>query len=141
MAKHKNDGDCLQCLLIFDRYSFNLELKLWFLDVQKKVPQAHISCAGRGEVEQEAAFIRKASKARWGKSAHNYGAAIDIFEMGGADPKDIYESNWFRTVLGPLIPDWLLWYGRPNAPFFELPHVEVKEWRKMVAEKKLKLVE
>lgn len=107
---------------------------------QNKNPEAHVSCAGRGEMDQEACFIRKASKARWGESSHNYGAGLDLFENSG-NPKDIYEKNWFQVVLAPQLPEWMTWYGAPRSKFYELPHVEVTDWRQLVKDGKLKLVE
>lgn len=139
--KHANNGACDRCLLIFNKYpNFHEGLKSWFLDLQSKHPEAHISCAGRGHDEQEELFLKKATRARYGESAHNWNVAIDVFEMGG-DATQIYERVWFRDVLAPLLPKWLCWYGSPNAPFYELPHIEVDDWRKLRSEFKLRLVE
>lgn len=140
MSKHQNNGSCPQCLKILNRYKDpHPRLLTWFLQFQKNHPEAHCSCAGRGEIDQEAAFIRKASKARWLQSAHNYNAALDLFEMSGKP--DIYEKGWFDTVLAPNLPDFLEWYGRPGAPFYELPHVEIKKWKQLVSASILEPVE
>lgn len=118
----------------------NLDLRLWFVMFQGKHPEAHISEAGRGLVDQEAAKHRGASKASFGESAHNCNCAIDMFEMAG-DRKIIYEKEWFQKVLAPELPDYLVWYGAPGSKFFELPHIEHRDWKKLLAEGKAKLVE
>jgi hypothetical protein len=117
-------------------------LRKWFEMFQDTRPEAHISCAGRGQFDQEMLFIRGASKARYGESAHNYNAAIDFFELQG-DIKNIYEPEWFKLVLAPAIQSlsWLRWYGIPGAEFPELPHVEVRDWRVMRTKGALSLVE
>lgn len=142
MSKHQNNGKCPQCAKIFDRYpGFHLALRFWFEDFQSKHPEAHISCAGRGEIDQEAALIKKASKAHWKESSHNWNAAIDLFEMAGEKIGDIYEVKWFFEVLFPNLPDWLKWYGAPGSKFKELPHVEVANWKALTENGLLKLVE
>lgn len=140
-VKHENNGRCLKCMEIFDRYpGFYEPLRAWFEAFQISHPEAHISCAGRGYDDQEALYIRKATRARYGQSAHNYGAAIDIWENTG-NASDIYEKTWFREVLKPRLVDWLNWYGEPGSKFPELPHVEVKNWRELAKRKAIKLVE
>lgn len=138
---HTNNGACEKCDQIFDRYTdFYEPLRAWFEDFQSEHPEAHISCAGRGYEDQEYFFSIKTTKARYGQSSHNYNAAIDIFEMS-VDFTDIYEISWFKNVLAPAIPDWLKWYGEPGSSFYELPHVEVRNWRELVHEGVLTLVE
>jgi hypothetical protein len=80
------------------------------------------------------------SKAQWGQSAHNWNAAIDLFCELEGDP-NIYDKDWFYNVLAPAIPGSFSWYGRPNAPFFELPHVELSGWNADAKSGALKLVE
>ena len=139
--RHENNGNCAKCDQIFGKYpSFCKPLKLWFKNLQAKHPEAHISCAGRGKAEQEDAANHGLSKAHYGQSAHNYNAAIDIFELQG-DKENIYERRWFNNVVAPNIPDFLDWYGKPGSVFFELPHVEIKDWKSLAQKKVLKLVE
>lgn len=139
---HENNGNCPGCEKIFNRYPhFYKPLKDWFKALQAKHHEAHISCAGRGRQEQEDAYARGASRAHWGESAHNYNAAIDIFEQSG-DRKNIYERAWFASVIAPNLPDFLDWYGQAGVSGFrELPHVEVKYWSGLAQKKILKLVE
>lgn len=96
-------------------------------------PEAHISCAGRGAAEQEAKRSEGKSRAAFGKSAHNYNCAVDLFVQ--LPKKDIYDVEWFNKVLAPEIPYHLKWYGRTDSDFFELPHVELRDWRKLVSTK------
>lgn len=141
MTKHKNDGKCAHCQLIFDRYpGFYEPLREWFEFFQSEHPEGHVSCAGRGQIDQEALFEKNATRAHFGESAHNYNAAIDIFEMGGQDSKDIYEINWFYDVLAASLPDFVSWYGSIGSRFFEMPHIEVKNWKVLLEEGKLNLV-
>lgn len=138
--KHENNGRCLKCQQILNRYAgFETTLRAWFEDLQAKLPEAHISCAGRGKQDQEMLFQRRASKARFGESAHNYNAAIDIFENQGK-PLDIYEVKWFKQVLAPHIPPWVKWYGEPGSRFWELPHVELRDWRELSKQGILRLI-
>lgn len=138
--KHENNGACNLCEAIFQRYpDFNSSLYNWFREFQKNCPESHISCAGRGRIDQEAAYARGATRAHWTQSSHNYNAAIDIFVMiPGA--KDIYPREWFNTVLQPAIAPFLTWYGAIGSPFFELPHIELSGWKNMVATGAVKLV-
>lgn len=139
-SRHVNSGDCPRCNEIMDRYpGFYPLLRSWFKAFQSRHPEAHTSCAGRGELDQEAAVINRTSHAHWGESAHNYNAAIDFFEMrDGAI--NIYERDWFTTVLEPELEPWLTWYGKPGSPYYELPHVESTYWRMLVANGVLRLV-
>jgi hypothetical protein len=135
-----SEGACLKCAEIFNKYpGFNEELKTWFFAIQIENPDAHISCAGRGEIEQEEAYARGASKAHYGQSAHNANAAIDIFRL--FDGKAWWPDAWYLKVVEPNLYPYLEWYGKPDAKFKEKAHVEVKEWRQMLKDGKLKLVE
>lgn len=107
-------------------------LRSWFVLFQAKHPEAHISCAGRGYVEQQAKRGEGRSKASYGHSAHNYNCAIDLFV--NYPGLKIYDEYWFNQILAPEIPDFLEWYGWPEYKtrkdkYWELPHVEVKNWR------------
>lgn len=139
MPKHKNDGNCEKCKSLFDRYDgFHQGLRSWFEDLQRHVPDAHISCAGRGKDDQTILFNRKATRAIYGRSSHNYNAAIDIFRN---EPGRLYEEQWFKKNVGNFLEDWIEWYGKPGSKFYELPHVEVKDWRQLAQSGNIKLVE
>jgi len=142
MTHHENNGNCPRCEEILNRYpGFHSGLRKWFKDLQARVPTAHASCAGRGKQDQEECVRRGASKAHWSKSAHNWNAAIDIFEMGGKSTTDLYERDWYHDNLVPYLTDAFEWYGAPGAAFSELPHVQVKNWQDLAKSGKLKLVE
>lgn len=144
--RHINSGSCPRCALIFDGFAgFHSGLRNWFVELQKKDPSAHISCAGRGKALQEEAFASGTSKAHYTQSAHNYNAAIDLFRLTGESLLS-YDRAWFDAVVAGAVKRHnddpnktfsLLWYGTKGSPYFELPHIEVKDWKKLG----LKLVE
>lgn len=127
--RHLNNGECLKCLALFNAFpGFYQPLQLWFQNLQISLPDAHISCAGRGKEEQERMWKAHSSRARWGESAHNYNAAIDIFRqtLTKAGMATSYDLPWFREHVQPFLEGTtFLWYGRRGAPYFELPHFEV----------------
>jgi hypothetical protein len=132
---HVNNGNCPKCEEIIDKYpGCNPLLVDWFIQLQKRFPDAHVSCAGRGKKDQDDAKKRGASRAGYGESSHNYNQALDIFRLhaNGAE----WPKEWFNTVVGNNLPEWIEWYGKPNSRFFELPHIEVKAWRS-IKDKKL----
>lgn len=136
--RHANDGACLKCAKIFDTYpDFNGMLRSWFKFLQARYPEAHISCAGRGRIDQEAAYARGASRAHYGESAHNYNCAIDIFVNR---PGDIYPKDWFLDTLVHEIPTFVQW-GYEWKSFPEMPHLEVKNWKILKERGELQLVE
>lgn len=139
-VKHQNNGKCQKCIEIMDKYpNMNKQLRSWFTLFQAKHKEAHVSCAGRGYSDQEAAKAAGASKASYGKSAHNYNCAIDVFVL--LPNKDLYDKKWFTEVLAPEVPYFLKWYGEPGCSFPELPHLEVREWRGLLVQGLCALVE
>lgn len=151
MASHKNTGACPRCAELFDRFPGTTDTKLraWFEALQKEVPSAHISEAGRGKAAQEKAKSGGFSRAGWGQSAHNYGQAIDIFRMvitpgvGGAKAsiRTEYAKPWYEANIAPRLEAWLKWYGAPGSTFYELPHIEVADWRQRKERGEIHLVE
>lgn len=136
--KHENNGTCLKCSEIITKYyGFNRQLWDWFISFQRNHPEFHTSCAGRGEQEQEELFLRKATRAHWKQSAHNYGCALDLFV--NKKDVDLYDKETFETVLKPEIPNWITWYGMPGSSFYELPHIELKKWRDLIGTPMIKL--
>lgn len=137
---HVSNGQCLKCLTIMNLYDgIHEDLKSWFVMMQARHPEIHVSEAGRGEERQRVLYLEGKSRARWSESAHNYNCAIDVFCLFD-DGRDIYNKVWFHEVLAPEIPNFLTWYGAPGAKFPELPHIEVKDWKKLVEKKKVSLV-
>ena len=138
-TKHENVYNCLKCNEILIKFNGLHDHMYLFVNELKKLDcSAHISCASRGRVEQEVYFQRGASNARYGKSAHNYGAAVDIFRI---DEKGLlsYSEAWFNKTVGKLVKEWnkagvyepLDWYGAKGSEFYERPHVELDNWKKL----------
>lgn len=128
--KHENSGKCGRCLILFDLYpNFHPSLRNWFNNtIQKKHPEAHISEAGRGRIGQEVARLEQKSKAHFGESPHNYNMAIDVFRLLGSEAD--YDETWFKEVIEKNLLPHFLWYGN-EGPFRELPHIEMRDWKKL----------
>lgn len=140
MTKHLNNGACPKCKEIMDRFpNMNQKLRQWFVDFQKQNPEAHTSCAGRGFQDQTNAKASGASRAKFGESAHNYNCALDLFVQ--LPKTDIYDKKWFQEKIAGKIPYFLKWYGEPGSAFYELPHIEVREWRGLRVQNLAGLVE
>lgn len=138
---HINSGNCPKCEEIFNLYpGFYEPLKSWFKDLQQANPDAHVSCAGRGKIQQEEYFQRGATRAHYGQSSHNFNAAIDIFQLKDGTTAT-WDKTWFSAVVGPALYASFKWYGAPGAVFYELPHVELAGWKSLVQTGELKLVE
>lgn len=150
MSKHLNNGNCDKCDSIFDTYpDFHAGLRAWFKAFQKQSPDAHISEAGRGPAKQEEAFKAGTSKAHYGESSHNYNAAFDVFRLtvqNGAS----WDPTWFRNIYQSAViahntntqTDFKInWYGSPMAKFKELPHSEVDNYKELIKQGTLHLVE
>lgn len=137
--KHESNGSCLKCFMIANRYGkLNQQLMDWFTGFQRRHPEFHVSCGGRGRQDQEELFTRKASNAHWTQSAHNWNAALDLFiQKTGVD---IYDRTTFQAVLKPELPSWITWYGEPNAKFKELPHIEITDFEQMSKDGRLTLI-
>lgn len=136
---HLNTGNCQSCLLIINKYpNFHSGLLGWFTSLQKANPEAHVSCGGRGRVDQESDFSAGRSRAHYGQSAHNYNCALDLFRLTlqGAS----WDKPWFNSVIvnavdlqnsNPSKTFDILWYGLPGSPYYELPHIEIMSWRSL----------
>ena len=136
MIKHVNDGKCAKCLMIMQ--GVDQRLIDWFASFQKANPDAHVAWGLRGEKDQNDAFRRSNSNAKWGQSAHNYGLAIDLFRITitGAE----WGAPWFKNIMGPDVkkhPE--LTWGGTFARFVDLPHVEIAGWEQLVKDGKAKL--
>lgn len=137
---HVNEDFCPGCAQVLNRYpDFSEELRTWFLALRMEHPETHASCAGRGRIDQEVAFSRGASKAHYGESAHNCNAAIDLFEL--KDGQYTLDPAWFQLVVAPALYASLRWYGEPKASFYELPHVELRNWKECLQNGTTHLVE
>jgi hypothetical protein len=137
---HDLSGTCEACQAIFLKYPlFAGELMIWFKSVQREIPDFHISCAGRGRASQNLFFKSGLSKAPYAQSAHNYNAAIDTFRL--KDGKYELNPTWYHLVIAPCLYSGLTWYGASDAKFYELPHIELADWRDRAKNGVLTLVE
>lgn len=142
LVKHENNGNCFKCKEIFDKYPGTTksdELERWFFCLQFEVPDAHISEAGRNKADQLKAFNKKASRALWKQSAHNFKGAVDIFRLEKG--RATWPEKWFNDNIKPKLTPELKWYGMPGSSFYELPHIELTDWKKYVIKGLLKPVE
>ena len=136
---HDLSGNCPKCLEIMQTYpGFHEGLWTWFTEIQSHFPEAHVSCCGRGQVDQEAAFKWGKSRAHWGQSSHNYNLALDIFRLKNGVAN--YDKVWYNQVIMSAVcnhnasPDKTFsieWYGMPHAAYYELPHCEVGGWKNL----------
>jgi hypothetical protein len=120
------------------------ELRLWFMAAQSQDHRLHCSKANRGALEQDQLFERRATRARWKQSSHNFGAAIDTFFL--VDGKASWDIKLYFNLFGTIgedIPEFIRWYGIKEGKndFWELPHFELRHWRRMVTNMELKAVE
>lgn len=134
MAKHINSKEqrCEKCLEILN---FNCgtdeALKSWFIIMQAKNPELHVSCSGRGEDEQNKAFEEGKSKAKWGESPHNYSPslAIDVFRID-SEGKPSWDSDWIKDTLIYEMPGNIEWGGNFKT-FKDAPHFQRVQWKKL----------
>jgi hypothetical protein len=85
-------------------------------------------------------LLKGVSHAQYGESAHNFNAALDLFQQQ-QDGKYLLNRQWFLKVVKPALESWMIWYGDRDAEFYELPHVQISTYRELVRQGKLKLVE
>jgi hypothetical protein len=146
---HTNEAFCLGCQTLFDRFpGFHRGLMLWFFTgVQTEHADAHISCAGRGKQDQQKDYNAHTSRAQWGQSSHDYNLALDVFQLKSGIAT--YDPVWFKNVISEAVEKQntddtrlfeLTWYGDPCAPYKELPHIEVRNWKELVSQGQYKLV-
>lgn len=136
--KHTNDGACKKCMEIIFSYADPYEpLVEWFSETQKQLPELHCSEAGREQARQERLFEIKRTNAHWKQSAHNWNCALDLFKN---DKMNIYDEDWFRGKFAKFIPSWISWYGAIGAKYYELPHVEPRNWEALQETGEIKLV-
>lgn len=135
--KHQNSDKCERC----DEFLKKVHPSLsdWFIALRMKNKEAHVSCGVRGKGEQEAAFRMGNSKARFGKSPHNYypALAIDIFRLG-PDNKAYWSLSWYREVIQPNLWEGISWGGNFER-FLDMPHVELTNWKEIAEDGEARL--
>jgi len=125
--KHVNNGCCGKCLELLQ--DADPRLQAFAKSFQAAHPDGHISCASRGEAEQNADFAKGVSRARFGESAHNFkpSRAIDWFRLTLAGAN--FDAPWYRDNLGPAAKAAGLVWGGDFHSIKDLPHVELPNWR------------
>jgi hypothetical protein len=135
------DGMCPQCENIINKYKdFNIELYNWFKDLRSKHKDAHVAYAGRGKADQEHFFQKGTSKARYGESPHNYNLALDIFQLTQNGAR--FDVAWYKdTIIPEALKTGFIQPGGLWKTFKDWPHFEHKDWKQLVKDGKVKLVE
>jgi hypothetical protein len=86
-------------------------------------------CGPRGRADQEAAFARGNSKARFGQSPHNYGLAVDM--VHGTRFWDLSKKEWawigyFSKVVANRIKVPITWGGDWG---WDMAHWQLRDWK------------
>jgi len=133
-VRHINAAFCPACAVKL--MGVDPRLVAFAQEFRKTALDAHISCGYRGEYEQNLAFNKKTSFAKWGESPHNYGMALDWFRLtlNGAQ----FDRPWFMDKLGPAASKAGLTWGATFKKLLDFPHVELPAWELEVAQKGLK---
>lgn len=95
-----------------------------------------VTCTLRSNDEQAALYAQGrttpghiVTDAPPGRSAHNYGLALDVVPMVNGKP-DWNGSDPVWAQVGALgQAAGLTWLGAPDSPFPEKPHMELTNWR------------
>ena len=101
------------------------DLARWVNVLRNTHLDAHVSCGYRGQADQEAAFVKGASHAHFGQSAHNTlpATAVDLFRltMAGAS----FDKVWYESVVAPVARAAGLVWGGDWHSIKDMPHVEL----------------
>lgn len=131
MSKHEINPQCPKCQEMLYAYEIDPVLRQWFEDLQVRQPEVHIAYTYRGKAEQDKFFREGKSKAKFGKSPHNYlpALAIDIFFL--VEGKYYLDMKWLMKIAGEL-PSSIQWGGNFKS-LKDGPHFERIEWQNMVS--------
>lgn len=130
--KHTNDPVCTRCNYFLQEA--DTDLAYFVHAVRAEHPDAHISCAWRGEADQNDAYARGASKLKWPKSKHNKldkngnpcAEAVDFFRL--VSGKALFQIGFYMTI-NHLLEELnapILWGGDFKGKFKDYPHFELK---------------
>lgn len=124
--KHLNNGACLKCLDILKDCS--IPITTWFTQTQIIYPQLHTSCGHRGEVEQNEAFRKGASKAKFGESPHNLlpAKACDIFFL--VLDHACFDLHLYKELADILPPNLESGIHFPKG-FVDAAHIQERDWK------------
>lgn len=138
MAKHINDGKCSKCRELLQ--GVHPTLVEWFERFQGAVLDAHVAWGHRGEKDQNDAFKKGTSKAKWGESPHNYAPAlaIDLFRLTHTGAE--WQVSWYQKYVGESVAkEPKLEWGGSWIKWKDFPHVQAKDWKKLVQAGEAKL--
>jgi hypothetical protein len=129
-SKHVNDGRCQGCIDRLNLYGTDDTLRSWFIIMQAKNPEVHVSVAGRNEADQEACFNAHKSRSHFGESPHNYtpSLAIDLFRID-SEGNASWSLDWYKENLVSELPNNITWGGKFKG-FVDGPHFEVNGWNR-----------
>lgn len=95
-----------------------------------------VTCTLRSNDEQAALYAqgrtapgKRVTNAPPGKSAHNYGLALDVVPMVNGKPDWDGSHPVWQTIGDIGIECGLQWAGSPGFPFHELAHFQHPKWR------------
>lgn len=124
-VKHENLPHCERC----DRFMDDAHpvLRAWLKNVRSEFLEAHVSCSFRNEKDQNDAFARGASKAKWPHSKHNFlpSRAIDLFELTEYGVAR-FDPMWYAKLWRTCKTDDLTWAGNWKT-FKETAHFQLVE--------------
>lgn len=128
--KHSNGG-CEKCKEFLTQ--LNKELASYASDILARFPDCHISCAFRGEAEQNQAFKNGKSRLKWPNSKHNVmkdglpcSEAIDLFQLSDLGTA-IFNRDYYKTIFNFIKENQLpIAWGGLWVTFKDNPHFELK---------------
>jgi peptidoglycan LD-endopeptidase CwlK len=94
-----------------------------------------VTCAYRGQAEQEAAFNNHTSMAHWLQSPHNYMSALAVdvvpWPTLWSDQNKLKELGGIVKIKAIDLGIDISWGGDWSG-FKDLPHYELKLWKQMI---------
>lgn len=91
-----------------------------------------VICGARSKKDQESAFNKGASKAKWGSSWHNYRIAIDLGLFKGGKYIDSSNPDLAWTVycaIGEVCKEYGIEWGGSWTSFIDAPHFQINMGR------------
>lgn len=92
-------------------------------------------CIWRNEQDQNAAYVRGVSRAKWGESPHNFGCAVDLIH--GTKAWDLTERQW--SIVGHIGKELAaqntlpIAWGGDFKSLWDPAHWELTDWQRVKA--------
>lgn len=127
--RHSNDPVCTRCNKIMEEA--DSDLVYWFFIMRSEFIDLHVSCAWRGEHDQNFYFKTGKSKVQWPNSKHNVmengspcSKAIDVFRLKNGMAEFRFEyykqvSDFLKSQNAPIL------WGGDFKKFKDGPHFEL----------------